>query len=723
MNFYSCILVFLLCLSVPVSAAVKVTVTASSTQNNEFKLENAFDNNMNTRWSSDHKDDQWIKISFDKAVEFDCIKIFWERAYTKEYNIEVSNDNTNWRRVHTQKNGRGGEDKINISKQSAKYIKILALKRGTEWGNSIFEIVILSRGRPLKLEIEKVSDLSVDVNQAFYGVKANKTAVVRYGQKVDSVKYEIADSNDKVVASGEAKYWGSRWGKHFWTINFTEVAEEGNYFIRAKLGDRETESKIFISDKNISDSVAKTLFYFYTQRCGVEIPGWHKLCHTDDGKLPNGKYFKATGGWHDCAGFDKEMYTNFLPVYIYTTIAFESDLEWKEKMLEEARWGADWIMQMTDNTGYVWCHVQPHNMEPKDFIKVWADGTSTDNIPGNWDDRELQKNAWHPPEEAAQAANMGALVKMGYLMKDKDRKYSAKCIEGAKKIRRYLTQTNYNYPGLGSGNSPHIIFHSGMLLGDIYLYKLEKNEEYLNDAHKHIDYIINKCQVKEGEFINTSIKRVTLTWETIDPYFNLLVFYEFYKNFPDDPYTEKIKKSYKLFFDKQLMQRVTKSPYGQAQILDKDIKDYAKYSSLQRDFGKVTGLLTSQGKSPYWLSMAIACFYANEMFNTDEYAEIGINQIDWVIGKNPFGLSTVAEIGYKFPRMFTMWYWLDNHPASEGVIPGGAINGIGGDKNGNPFLDLNNHNWVQWETNEYWNPPTAWYAMAAWQYYKYSMSK
>ncbi|MDP2942272.1 MAG: hypothetical protein Q8O36_02000, partial [Candidatus Omnitrophota bacterium] len=65
----------------------------------------------------------------------------------------------------------------------------------------------------------------------------------------------------------------------------------------------------------------------------------------------------------------------------------------------------------------------------------------------------------------------------------------------------------------------------------------------------------------------------------------------------------------------------------------------------------------------------------------------------------------------------------DEHPATEGVIPGGAINGIGGDKNDFPYLDLKNNNWMAWETNEYWNPPTAWFAMASWRYYKWATEK
>ena len=564
----------------------------------------------------------------------------------------------------------------------------------------------------------------IDVNQAFYAPRAIKKAVVRCDSKPDNGKFSIIDKDGKSVLSGELKYWGEYWGKHFWTLDFSEIKKEGEYTIEADFGDKiRAESKIFISAGNIKNAAEKTLAYFYEQRCGTEVPGWHKLCHGDDGVLPDGTHFDATGGWHDCAGFDKEMYTTYLPVYAYTTIAFESDAKLKKRMLEEARWGADWIMRMTDEKGNIWCHVEPHNANPEEFIKIWSNGVDTDNKIGTPDDRKITKNAWGP-EEGAQAANMGALTKLGYLLGDEDKEYSKRCIEKAKKIMDYLKNKDYYYAEkfyLGRGNSHYSSFHSGLLLADIYLYKLENKIEYLEDARKRIDFIIENCQTKKGESLNSSIERVPMSGRNFDPYFDLVCFYEFYRQFPDDPYVQKIKQSYRTFMEDQVMNRINQSPYGQAQLIDSDMSHYIAVNTFQRNFAKPEEQAKfTQGKNCYWLSLANVCFYADEILGTEKYSQVAVNQIDWVVGKNPFGLSTVADVGYRFPRMFTMWYWLKDHPGSEGVIPGGVINGIGGDTDDFPYLDLKNNNWMAWETNEYWNPPTAWFAMAAWQYYKWS---
>ncbi|MDO8489395.1 MAG: glycoside hydrolase family 9 protein, partial [Candidatus Omnitrophota bacterium] len=354
-----------------------------------------------------------------------------------------------------------------------------------------FSTIYAAEAAPAAAKIEtslpaKKFALYIDVNQAFYAPSALKKAVVRCEGFLEKGIFSIKDKDGKTVSSGELKYWGGYWGKYFWTLDFSEIKKEGEYTIIADFGDKgKADSKVFISEDAIKNAAEKTLSYFYTQRCGVEIPNWHKLCHIDDGVLPDKTHMDATGGWHDCAGFDKEIYTTFLPVYFYTTIAFESDAGLKKRMLEEAKWGADWIMKMTDKQGNIWCHVEPHNLNPDAFTRTWTNGTDTDNIVGTPDDRLITINAWGP-EEGVQAANMGALVKLGYLIKDEDKEYSNKCIEKAKLIMNYLKNKDYyrEEKFVSKGNSHYNLFHTGLLLADIYLYKLEKKVEYLEDAHK-----------------------------------------------------------------------------------------------------------------------------------------------------------------------------------------------------------------------------------------------
>lgn len=125
----------------PVNLALGKSVVVSSSQNEAFKGENAVDGNYTTRWSSQFSDPQFIIIDLGTVQHFNQIKLFWETAYGKEYRIDISNDNLNWSTIIYQTNGMGGVENYTID-TSARYVRIYGIKRGTEWGYSLYEVEI-----------------------------------------------------------------------------------------------------------------------------------------------------------------------------------------------------------------------------------------------------------------------------------------------------------------------------------------------------------------------------------------------------------------------------------------------------------------------------------------------------------------------------------------------------------------------------------------------------
>ncbi len=712
------------------SAPPTVWVSASSEQSADYGVTNILDGRSDTRRASEAADDQWVEVDLGEVRTLDSFEIEWEAAYARAYKLAASTDGHGWTAIHSVTSGAGGVESVFLGTNvAARFVRLDAATRGTPWGFSIRELFLAHDGRPvvppdarIAVRIVRESVLAVDANQAFYAPRARKTAVVRSSDPLIGGRFALRDAAGNVVVEGAAEHWGASWNRHFWTADLSSVEAEGTYAPRVEFeGGRTAETAVVVGADPIQQAVAKTLDYFRIQRCGVDVPGWHGPCHTDDGILPDGRHYDASGGWHDCAGFDKEMYTAFLPVYFYATIAAESDLPWRGRMLEEARWGADWIMKMTDTNGYTWCHVEPHNLQPEAFTNAWAKGSDTDNRVGTPDDRHITTNAWGP-EEGVQAMCMGALAKLGWVLRDEDPDYAARCTATALRMRDYLANREYTYAdqvSLGTGHSHYAIYHTGFLLTDISLARTDTNESWLADARRRIDFLVDECQAKTGEYLTSSIERTPMSGRAFDAYVHLPVFEEFCLLFPGDPASGRVRESVRLFMERSVPARLGKTPYGQAQLLDPDQLRYITIQTHQRNFEKPSGRV-SQGKNCYWLGLATACIVADRLLETNVYTDIAVRQIDWVLGNNPFGCSTVAEVGTRFPRMFTMYYWLKDHPGSEGVIPGGAINGIGGDAADNPALDLRKTNWLWWETNEYWNPPTAWFAMACWQYYRWA---
>lgn len=118
------------------------TATASSQESPAYAASMAIDGSFSTRWSSAFADDQWLQLDLGQIRSFYGLEIYWQTAYADRYNIEVSNDESNWTRVHTDNNGDGGYDNFDFGLQSAQYIRINCVRRATSWGNSIWEVFV-----------------------------------------------------------------------------------------------------------------------------------------------------------------------------------------------------------------------------------------------------------------------------------------------------------------------------------------------------------------------------------------------------------------------------------------------------------------------------------------------------------------------------------------------------------------------------------------------------
>lgn len=61
----------------------------------------AVDDDGGTRWASAHADDQWLQVDLGTSKKIREIKINWEAAAAKDYDIEVSDDAKTWRQIKT----------------------------------------------------------------------------------------------------------------------------------------------------------------------------------------------------------------------------------------------------------------------------------------------------------------------------------------------------------------------------------------------------------------------------------------------------------------------------------------------------------------------------------------------------------------------------------------------------------------------------------------------
>lgn len=116
-------------------------VTSSSFEGG-FIGSNAVDGDLQTRWGSEFSDPQWIQIDLETAQNISEIKLVWEAAYGKSYNIQGSLNGSQWTPIVTQTNGTGGTETHSNLSGSYRYIRLNGVSRGTVWGYSLFEFEI-----------------------------------------------------------------------------------------------------------------------------------------------------------------------------------------------------------------------------------------------------------------------------------------------------------------------------------------------------------------------------------------------------------------------------------------------------------------------------------------------------------------------------------------------------------------------------------------------------
>ncbi|MGA5526633.1 discoidin domain-containing protein [Streptomyces pseudogriseolus] len=101
----------------------------------------ATDGRADTRWASDWSDPQWIQVDLGSATPVRKLQLVWDPAYAKSYEVQISDNGTAWRTVHSTTTGNGDIDTIDVA-ATARHVRLHLTARGTGWGYSLHEFGI-----------------------------------------------------------------------------------------------------------------------------------------------------------------------------------------------------------------------------------------------------------------------------------------------------------------------------------------------------------------------------------------------------------------------------------------------------------------------------------------------------------------------------------------------------------------------------------------------------
>jgi hypothetical protein len=157
-------------------------------------------------------------------------------------------------------------------------------------------------------------------------------------------------------------------------LDFSEIRQPGSYAIRA--GDTLTRP-FRIGEDAWKSSIWKAINFMYSERCGTEIPGIHGRCHQDIYTTHGDQRIVVNGGYHDAGDLSATGHT---PAMAYAAFSMAESLkrqgedsELADRLLEEARWGLNWVLKTRFGDGY---------RSTGQLVSYWTDG-----IMGTADDR------------------------------------------------------------------------------------------------------------------------------------------------------------------------------------------------------------------------------------------------------------------------------------------------------------------------------------------------
>ncbi|HRO47061.1 discoidin domain-containing protein [Agriterribacter sp.] len=244
---------------------------SSSDESGALLPVNVTDGNYGTRWASTYADNQWIYIDLGQQYDFTEVKLFWETALGRDFNIEVSDDALGW----TVAAGITGNISLNntmdISSFSGRFIRMHGLVRGTAWGFSLYELEVY--GTPavsvpvVNLAYLKTGTSSSNENGnnipvwAFDGLGTNViNGKARDGNNVEYRRWSSVYNNDEWIAVDLGASYEITEVKLYWEVangnSFNiEVSPDGtNWSVAASItGNTSTQ---YINDIIINPSVS-----------------------------------------------------------------------------------------------------------------------------------------------------------------------------------------------------------------------------------------------------------------------------------------------------------------------------------------------------------------------------------------------------------------------------------------------------------------------------------
>ncbi|GAB2028056.1 glycoside hydrolase family 9 protein [Lactovum odontotermitis] len=530
-------------------------------------------------------------------------------------------------------------------------------------------------------------------NAKGWQISKDELAYSHAGYPLDQVKTVIAAAqyagesfvvktleDQEIVFRGEMRAVVSTIGEYA-LADFSGLNQKGEFYFQLA----ELESAPFKIDDYealLSPSLWKSLNFIYCERCGCPVPGIHGTCHQDVTADFEGRKLIFNGGWHDAGDLSQQLIQSAevtLGLFELAATVKEDQPELYDRLIEEGEWGLDFILKTRLGNGY----------------RATSAGVSrwTDNQIGSMDDAAARVH--NSPYDNFLITGILAKIRLSL----------PPTHELCEKIGSIIEE-DYQDAQEGFDKAPFVhepifwehtystsksLYLATMIWTSALMYQLTDKPYYRENVEKRLAELL-ACQETEGIQLSdgTTLRGMFYRDESrkIFQHFNHQAREHLYayaleearKVVQDEQLAEQLKAAAVNYADylKYLMQFTAPYPMIASGIYREDEwQDTASFHKQHLLIGEEANAAFQEQLSrgikiadhhfikrfPVWfsfrgnnavvLSMGESAAVLGRLLQDKALQEIAFQQLEWVLGKNPFAQSMMFGEGHNYPQMYT----------------------------------------------------------------------
>ena len=457
----------------------------------------------------------------------------------------------------------------------------------------------------------------------------------------------------------------------FQVMDFSEVRQTGVYRLQA--GNSRTGS-FRIAPDVWRETILKALNFLYGERCGIAIPGVHGICHRDWVSVHGNKRIIINGGWHDAGDLTQGLGNTGEIVYGLFSLAerlraMDTDPELYQRLLEEARWGLDWVLKTSFGDGF---------RNQGAISSRWTDG-----VLGTSDD--LMSTARNSPLGNFTAAAAEAIA--ARVLKESDSRLAAYALKMAQADWQFacdgMSDTNVTvskelWRGTFDSDGVEHETPSEGVLASLDLWRATGEQRYADKAVE-LAKIILACQARKRPdwvtpllgffYTDTNKSRILHYCHRGREQAPILALTRLCDALPNHP--DWMKWYSAAAFYSEYLKTIAKytEPYAMMPASIYQADEYLSVPESRRESFRrqvLNGIPLGNGRYlrlfPVWLDyrgnfgtmlpQAQALADAAHLRGDLESATLAQHQAEWIIGRNPFSQSTMYGEGYDFAPLY-----------------------------------------------------------------------